>query len=429
MVVFENVSVLPMTGGGAAGGGVDDDRVLRGRTVVVRDGVIEVIGATGRVAVPAEAVRVDGTGRTLMPGLADMHVHLMAEGMLELFVLTGVTTVRNLAGEPIHLEWREEARRGERLSPAIFTTGPTVDGSPPAANPELGPVIVETAEAARRAVAEQKAAGYDFIKAYSALEPESYRALMEAAREHDIRVVGHLPREVGLGPVLELGQASIEHAEEFIYTHLRRDLDPARIKEIVDMVAASGTYVVPTLSTYANFTRQIGRPDSLETLLARPEMAYLHPGFVQYWRHQNDFPLRSDSTEHRERLAYQRELVRALDRAGVPILAGTDTPIPVMIPGFSMREELAELERAGLPRYSVLWAATAGPGQFIAETVAEPGTRFGVVAVGAKADLLLLDGNPLEDLGAIERLAGVMVAGRWLGRSEIEARLEAMAGR
>lgn len=415
-IVITGVTVIPM----------DQERSLDTQTVVIESGMIAAIGPDGSLMPPDGAHTIDGTGKFLMPGLADMHVHLISEGVLPLFVANGVTTVRNMAGEPVHMQWRDEVAASARTGPTILTTGPTVDGSPPAARDDPPPAIVTTPEEASEAVRAHAAAGYDYIKAYSMLDPEPYRALMATAGEVGIAVVGHLPRNVTPSDVFSFGQKSIEHTEEFIYTYLRRDLDEARIPEIVNMVKESGAWVVPTISTYANFTRLIGHPHYLEEALNRDEMRYLAEGYHQYWRHQNGFVGRPDLVEHHQRLAYQYRLIAALAKAGVPLMAGTDTPIPVMIPGFSLIEELRELRAAGLSTFDVLKAATAEPGRFVAETL-PAATRFGEVREGYRADLVLLDADPLADIENVRRISAVIARGRLFRASDIQSILEAMA--
>ena len=418
VVAFENVTVVPM----------DAERVLPGHTVVVRGDRIAAVGPS--VDVPPGATRIDGRGRWLVPGLADMHVHLIEESVLPLFLAAGVTTVRNLAGDEHHLDLRARLQSGEALGPTLYTAGPMLDGDPPAVSPGPTPFeIVRTAAEARQAVEAQHAAGYDFVKPYSALSPEAYAAIVETAGRLGMPYAGHIPRAVGLDAVLAGDPSSIEHAEEFIYTAFGFKLDEAQIDSVARAVAAADVWVTPTLSTYANFLPQIGKPAGLAVLLARPEVGYVAEGYVSFWRDQNRFVTRSDSVNQRNRYAFQLTLVRALHDAGVPMLTGTDTPTPVMVPGFSLWDDLDRLVEAGLSRYEALEAATAEPGRFVAATMERPGDPFGTITEGARADLVLLDGNPLDGFGALRDPVGVMVRGRWLPRADLDARLGAIRDR
>src|SRR5262245_56672488 len=184
-LVIEQVSVIPM----------DRAEVLPDQTVVVRGGVIAQVGPAGAATLPSDSRHIDGRGRFLMPGLADMHVHVWDENDLYLFVANGVTTVRNMFGAPLHLDWRARIERGELVGPRIYTAGPIIDGKP-AVWP--GSVELDDPEEAAGVVEEQKAAGYDFLKPYARLTPECYAALVAAGEEQGMLLMGHVPEALGL---------------------------------------------------------------------------------------------------------------------------------------------------------------------------------------------------------------------------------------
>ena len=201
-VAFVNVTLVPM----------DSERFLEGQTVLVRDGVIEMIGDSERVQVPDDALVVDGQGKYLMPGLVDMHVHIQDENELLLLVANGVTGVRNAWGNtgkmlklgfPDQLALRNQIKQGTLFGPTIYTAGPVMEGSP-AFHPMAE--VFDTPEMARESVLWQVDQGYDFIKVYDHLSPETYQAIIETAREKDIPVVGHVPFAVGLDGVLKAGR-------------------------------------------------------------------------------------------------------------------------------------------------------------------------------------------------------------------------------
>jgi imidazolonepropionase-like amidohydrolase len=198
VVAFTNVNVIPM----------DRELVLHDQTVIVRDGHITAIGPAARVAIPRDAFIVQSRGKYLIPGLADMHTHVFGEKEYLLYVSKGVTTIRNMWGFPSDLEWRTKIAKGEKLGPTIYTAGSIIDGDPPQLR---GSTAIDKPEEADRIVKAQKEAGYDFIKVYNRLKPDVYDAIVDAANKYAIRVVGHVPRAVGLEHAIARKQASIEH--------------------------------------------------------------------------------------------------------------------------------------------------------------------------------------------------------------------------
>lgn len=435
VTVFLDVRVVPM----------DRARVLEHQTVLVRNGLITELGPSGTIEVPPEARLIDGRGRYLLPGLTDFHVHLRSTDELRSYLTYGVTTVVHMSGAmpgaPDLLRYREELARGERLGPTLFTTGPILDGDPPIF-PGVS-VVVTTPRAARQAVAEQKRAGYDFIKVYNNLTPEVLAAVAEAAEAQGMAVVGHVPRKAGraraLQQALGAGQDLIAHGEEYFFTYFYRDVDrlldqgrvpypdETRIPEAVRLTREAGAAVTPNLAFVAMTRKQL---DSLEAVLADPETRYLHPEVLEMWRAQN--PTRRADLERFDRreqakYAFLKRLTKALHEAGVPLLVGTDASAAGVFPGRSAHLELQELVAAGLTPYEALAAATRNPGTFVDEHVpsAEP---FGTIAPGQQANLVLVQENPLEDIHQTRSIHGVMILGRWLTRAELEQLREETAG-
>lgn len=426
-VAFTSVDVVPMT----------REIVLPKQTVLVRDGAIVEMGPESSVRIPPGARRIDGGGRWLLPGLTDFHVHLRSTDELLSYLAHGVTTIVNLSGAtsgaPDLLRYRDELARGERLGPTLYTTGRTLDGDPPIFASVS--TVVRTPEEARRAVAEQHAAGYDFIKVYNNLAPDVLAAVVKAAHERGLAVVGHIPRAAGraqaLQQALATGQDMIAHGEEYFFTFFHAEVesrldrgeiphpDEELIPEAVRLTREAGAAVTPNLSFVAMTRRQL---DDLAGVLADPEARYLHPDVRAMWVAQNPTK-RADRErfDRRERAKYPflQALTRALGRAGVPLLLGTDASIAGLFPGASAHLELRELVAAGLTPYEALASGTRNAGAFIAKRVAgaEP---FGVVAPGQRADLLLVRGNPLEDVASASAIDGVMARGRWLPSTELE---------
>ncbi len=415
VVAFVDVNLIAMV----------DESVLSGQTVLVRDGTIADIGPASRLAVPGGAFRIDGRGRYLMPGLTDAHTHVSFEEDLLLYVANGVTTIVNLGNEPDVpiLSWRDEVARGERLGPTLFVAR-FVDGMR-RQSPQESPFLLSTPEQARDFVTQTKAAGYDLIKAYNSLSLGVYRALMDEAHVQGIAVVGHGVRAPGMKGLLEAGQVMIAHGEEYLYTHFLRAIDTALVAPAIDMTLEAGVYVVPNLSAYEAIALQWGKPRVLERLLEIPELRHAHPFWREYWA-RGRYTSRTGSIM--DRLDFLRTMTRTFNDAGVPLLLGTDSPsIPGMLAGYSIYEDLRNMVRSGLSPYDALRAGTRNAGEFL-NTHVQGSERFGTVTVGARADLLLLDADPLVDVDNIKRRAGVMVRGRWLSEPRLVEMLEELAG-
>ena len=409
---FVDVNVVPM----------DRETVLPSHTVLVRDGAIVALGPAGTIDIPADAVRIEGGGRAyLMPGLADMHVHLRRSGRswLPLFLANGVTTVLNMGGTPNHLAWRQEVADGVIDGPTIYTAGPHIGRYRP-----LSP------DEAERLVVEQHDAGYDLIKVYSSSpgdwSREAYERVIATAKARGIAVTGHAPRNLPFDVVLEVGSQSMSHTEELLYTHFK-NLDEARVPALAEKAAARGLWLMTSFATFEGIARQWGKPDAVEHELGLDSARYLHPDLVRIWRHENSYVRRRDAGEWIEAaLKFHHVLIKALHDAGVGLMTGTDAPLPVMMPGVSMHREIAILTEAGLTPYQALRAATRNPGDYMHDAVGRP-ERFGRVAPGYRADLLLLSGNPLADLSVLGRPLGVMARGRWFDRAALDAMLANMA--
>ncbi len=424
IVAFINVNVVPM----------DQERVLAGQTVIVKDGRIAEMGE--QIKVPAGAVRVDGRGKYLLPGLADMHVHIPGydeptdAATLQLFVANGVTTVLNLHGTPRHLELRERVARGQMLGPQIYTSGPFIaDAGAPVLLPEE----------AERDVIEQKQAGYDLIKIHGDFSREAYHKVFEVARREGLRVVGHAPRNLGVEPMFEERQDAVAHAEEYIYAYFFFKRDPkmanadqetrlrniaeqeSKIPALAQATAKAGTWLIPTLTVYHGIGLQV---DDIDAMMRRPEMKYLPPSIAARFAPENNTYLKRFKKDTAKIFLAQADLlsklVKGMREAGVKMLAGTDTPVPSVVPGFSLHDELQELVAAGLTPYEALRTATANPAEFL-------GSReFGTVAVGKRADLILVDGDPLKNVGNAARRSGVMVHGRWFTAKELNHMLDGL---
>ena len=437
-IAFVGVNIVPM----------DQPRVLEDQTVLVAAGRIVAIGNRTAITVPRGSLRIDAAGRYLVPGLADMHTHLsgyateagpdrdaIARSQLLLYVASGVTLLRNMAGSAAHLDYRRRIAAGELLGPRIFTTSPIVDGPNPVwafatklSDPaEAGPLIDRFA-----------AEGYDQIKVYNGLSRPVYGALMTAADRRGIRVVGHVPYSIGIDGALAAHQYSIEHQRGYDFDGVRpqallenggrnaerfgswQHMSDARMRDLVQKTVVAGTWNCPTFVADAMMFDSAG----LAAFAKSPLLRYVHPA-VRKWILGNEAD-RLFTRDAREALhaAVPRRymLLKMLDDAGAGLLIGTDTSVPYLIPGFTPIDEMKHFVAAGLTNFEALRAATSGPAKFLGID-ADSGT----VGVGKRADLLLIEGNPLEDINNLWRQSGVMLNGRWLARTELRQLLDKLA--
>lgn len=417
-IAFVDVTVVPMT----------SEERLPHYTVVLRDGRIAAVGPASEVEVPAGAMRIDGRGKWLLPGLADMHVHLFSRSDLDLYLANGVTTIRNLGGYAAAdsiLDIRRAIEAGELRGPTIVTSGNWLDGDPPYRDINT---IVRTPEEARREIARQDEAGYDFVKVYEGLTPEVYAAIVEAADARGMPVTGHVPSRVGIEGVLRSGQSGIEHAGAILLPALGFRPTEEASRALARQVAEAGVAVTPTLWMIELAFRQRSGPAGIAEVVARPEMRYLPPERLATWRDDNMFAAypRVPAAEGAVRREAVRRFVGHLRDAGARILVGTDADVAGSVPGFAIHEELRRLVAAGLTPREALRAATAAPAEYLAEVLPdlEP---FGTIEVGRRADLILLDADPLEDVAHLEQPAGVMARGAWFPASELQALLDSAA--
>ncbi len=443
LFAFVNVSVVPM----------DSERNIADQTVLIQDGRIRAIGPSTSTPIPEGATQIDGTGKYLMPGLADMHAHLAHDeeadpDALVVFLAAGVTTIRNMWGQPVHLKWRKRINDGDLLGPNIYSVGPITDGDPPFWE---GSSVVTTPDEAAKEVAAQKRAGYDGMKVFTNLSPEVYKAILHAAKEHDFPVYGHVPTRLGLKGVLTSGQKSFEHMIDFSYALLPNDspvrahlvemwgdkekrnwrgmfLDPyekadrSKIPDLAAKVAAARVWICPTLTLSSNVAADAAEFDKRRS---DPSMRYVPPQERSFWEMRAQF---YTTDEHNDPAIMKRGFeamliaVKALHDAGARLIVGTDTPNPFVIAGFSVHEELKHFVNAGLTPYEAIKAATHDAAEFV-----DALDEWGTVAVGRRADLILVDANPLENVANVSKQIGVMVRGCWYSKTKLQPRLDALA--
>ncbi len=429
-IAFVNVNVVPF----------DREGVLEGQTVVVVNGRIAHIAPSDKTKVPAGALRIEGRGKYLMPGLADMHVHLypgagqpddLTSQQFQLFLANGVTTIRNMIGKPEHVLLRERVAKGELLGPSIYTAGPPLLGNN-VANPE----------AAERAVVDQKKAGYDLLKVHEGLSPETYAAIAATAKREGIPLAGHVTATVGLQRALDAQQTSIEHLDGYLQAMVADDspvkptpsqvvvgpvlehIDESKLPALAVATRKAGVWNDPTLTLF----KLVVSDAKPEEYLKWPEMQYIPAKMRENFAKQKQSTLGNPPplAERQRYLELRNKVLVALHAAGAKLLIGPDSPQFFLVPGFGTHRELQSFVEAGLTPYQAIEAATRNPAEYFAEFMKKP-REFGTVEVGLRADLILLEANPLQSVANLSKRAGVMVRGRWLPESELRKMLETVA--
>jgi imidazolonepropionase-like amidohydrolase len=418
-------------------------------TVVISGERIDAIGKTGEVVPPMGAEVVDGTGKFLIPGFWDMHVHWNDGPYLPLFIANGVTGIRVMWGLPRHLEWRREIAAGRLIGPRLDLAGIIIDGPKPF---WPGSIAAGTPAEGREAVQRTRAEGYDFVKVYSSLPPDVFLAIADEAKKLNIPFAGHVPDPVRVADASDAGQKSIEHLTGLLLavssaeTQLRDELAAAvklppgpqrgallrrlgeRILDTYDAdtaaalfakFKANGTWQVPTFTVL----RVNAYPREPEHA-GDPRLRYMPPWVRTMWA--NDLRLRQRAPElaaYQSKLFARRlELVGEMHRAGVGILAGSDALNPYCYPGFSLHDELEWLVKAGLSPMAALQSATRSPVVYLGRL-----DDLGTVEQGKIADLVLLDADPTADIRNTRKIAAVIVGGKPFAREALERMLADIA--
>jgi len=417
---------------------MDREVVLEDQTVVIRDGRIESVSAAADVDTRRMRV-IDGRGKWLMPALADMHVHFWDPTEATLFLANGIAHVRNMWGTPLHLAWRQKVESGEIPGPRMTTTSPIVDGAGPGGRTIWpGSVLLAAPEEAGPLVARLADRGYAQIKAYSAFQPEPLRALGAAAKARGIPVTGHCPRSVQYEQAIDAGMSCFEHLAAIENGHLRdgssrvaipgnyldrsrliAQLDLERIRVLADRMAREQIWNCPTLVVLRQIT--LSRDDALAT----PHLDYVRPHTRDSWDPTDDFrfrgmPFTRDDLAVAARAADEvfRQVVGVLHGAGAPLLLGTDTPNPYVVPGFSIHQELEHLHAAGLNPFEVFRTGTSEAARFLGEQ-----DDWGTVAPARRADLVLLSRDPLQYVDALRHIEHLFVNGHDFDRAALDALL------
>jgi imidazolonepropionase-like amidohydrolase len=431
-------------------------------TVVIADSRITAVGPSSSLHIPGGTRVIDASGKFLIPGLADMHVHLVGAGepigsrefILPLLIANGITTVRDMGGSVVLLkQLRQEIASGERIGPQIFLTGPYLDGDPPYFQPSI---VVRNAQDAIAAVQQLKSDGVDFIKVQSRLQPAAYFAIADASRHAGMRYVGHVPDVISARAASEAGQSSIEHLTGVLlacstredelrrrqlaapspYGSVNQSLERLRIwqqdlldshsdekaAQLFQTFVANHTWQVPTFPLLVHLAFLTPETD----LANDSRMKYVPAGVRRIWDAGRRESLANQGTAE---FQMRRELVKRslstfkqMYAAGVPVMAGTDTTAPNVFPGFALHEDLNYFLQAGLTPLEALQAATVKPAEFLGRAVEQ-----GTITPGKRADLVLLNANPLDDIRNAQKIDAVIVNGKLLNRGDLDALLAKVA--
>src|SRR5689334_1587412 len=425
LLVLNNVTVVDVRTG----------KLQPDQTVVLERNRIYSVGPSKSAKYPRNADSVNCKGGYLIPGLWDMHVHLAfgdwfpdaKDISLPLFIANGVTSVRDMGSDlEVVQDWRNEIEAGQMIGPRIFTSGPMLDGPKPRFPSSIA---IATPEDARRAVNHLKDRGADFIKLQSLIPRDAVLAIAEEAKKQEIAFEGHVPDAMRASEMSEAGMKSFEHLigifegsspveddflkggkteGKFLATY-----DEARAASLAALLAKNHTWQCPTL-----VWERGGNLLDVSDFSADTRVKYVPgPWKNKTWKRFTDEITQGygadDLATRKKFIEKELEVVRMLHKVGVPFLAGTDTPAGVHIfPGFSLHEELQRFVAAGFTPLEALQPATLNPAKFLRME-----DRLGTIETGTLADMVLLDANPLDDIRNTQKIAGVIVNGRYLSRA------------
>ncbi|MBK7871028.1 MAG: amidohydrolase family protein [Saprospiraceae bacterium] len=436
---IRNVNVIPM----------DAERVLSDQTVIIEKGKISKIGAVSEIKIPRKATVVDGSGKYLIPGLMDMHMHFFTEQGLDakflpeeakLPLVNGVTTARVMNGDSLYLDLKKKIAKGEIAGPELFVASPQLVGKWGYSGPFFGQIVKSRADAAN-AVRRFKKEGYDEIKITFFVYPEQYDAIVQTAKEVGIKVTGHVGPDVGLDKSLAAKQQN-EHMDEFLEQLLpdtasskisvsgtniwnRQQawptvdyLEESKIPALVQRIKDAGIAVSPT-SHFLHSSFSIGQSE--DYIRQSPDFQYIPQSFHKARFDTRNFFWQNAPTEsRRDRFRDLRnQITVALHQAGVPLLCGSDSPEWFIVQGFSVHYELEALMNAGLSPYAALQTATINTAHYLGIS-----DRKGTISIGKDADLVLLKANPLENIQHTKSIKGVFRQGKFYNETTLNSMLE-----
>lgn len=432
--VIKNVNVIPMS----------SDTVLQNRDVTVKGKMISSIVKTGNNKYHGATV-INGTGKYLMPGLFDMHTHFFYEQgehintnalELKLMLANGITTARIMAGHPSYLQARENVKTNQWAGPELFVASPQFAGEWPFDTVFKNYELVTNPLQAREAVKKYKLSGYDLIKITFKVNRETYDAIIDESRKQNIKVTGHVGPKVSLFPALSTSQ-QIEHMDEFIeyllpdtsYNHGQSVsdyniyskkawatvpfLDESKIGELAKKVKEANIYVTPTNYFFISF---FGHPEDSAFIRQKPDLQFL-PASMQEekWSYKRRYELNMAPQESRDKyVRIRKDMVKALWNAGVPLMAGSDSPEFFIVAGLALHDELATMVDAGLSNYAALQTGTVNPATYLGIA-----NRTGTIEEGKEADMILLNKSPLENIRNTRTIEAVFKDGLYYDSGRI----------
>jgi hypothetical protein len=423
--------------------------VLPNQTVLIKNGIIENLGKTTKLKIPKNYQIIDGKGQFLMPGLTDTHVHFFQEQYadhkntneleLKMMLANGITTARVMAGHPDYLAAKNKVKNGEWPGPDLIVASPQLAGKWHWDSTFKNYEVVNTIQKATDAVLKFKAEGYDAIKVTFMVEAPVYEAAAKAAKAANIPFIGHVGPQAKLPLALKYGM-QIEHMDEFIdqllpdtsYNHGQSVSDmnvwrmkawatvphlmESKIPALAMAVKEAGVYVSPT--NYF-FISCFGSTDPDEVYKAKPDYGYIPQELLEdKWdikKRQRDMPIAA--ADKARYVDLRKKITLALNKAGVPLMAGSDSPEWFLATGFSIHDEIATFATAGLSNFEALKTATVTPAQYF-------NNNKGTVTKGKAADLLLLDKNPLEKIENTRSIVGIIKAGKYYSTNHINSFLK-----
>ncbi len=420
------------------------DRIIPNQSIRIEKGkIVEIAKSEFLRKLPGDQL-VDGQGKFLMPGITDMHVHLdKSSDDLTLYLNYGVTTIRSLDGTLEHLKWRNAINAGTLDGPTVFTSSPILYGAGGDFDGEFWKATPDTNQAAEKIVANLYKSGYDAIKVYYQLSSDEYDALVKAADQVNLPIVGHVPWSKTITEILEAGQTTNEHMSGFDtemllpnskYANIRtgwgnmlrfQDIDDQKMQKYINNMQHYKHWITPTAIIYEMFTR----PAFVNNMLANEKMmGVLTPEMRKNWASFNrwQIPDIKAQTDQEKKLMFsaiqkRRQWIKAFHDAGVGIALGTDGGGRWTYPGLSSLQELEIYVLAGLTPAEAIKTATVN-----AAAALNQENVFGEVKEGFRADLLLLDGNPLKDIKATQKILGVMARGKWFSKKALDSKLDAL---
>lgn len=412
-VKFTNVTVVPMDGAAP----------ISAATVVTDGDRIVYVGHTDTTEPHLTDITIDGTGKYLIPGLAEMHGHLpysswdkeRMEDTLFLYLAGGVTTVHGMLGDSVQFDLRNQIKAGTIPGPTLYLAAPSLNGN-----------SVSSAEDGAHQLRKHATEGWDLQKIHPGLTRAEYDAILKAGNELGFPVGGHVPSSAGVGRALAAGQISIDHMDGYMswLGGEQRDIPQADLDHAVSMTRESGTWIVPTQALFNTFyagddTHPLLPKATIDALLARPENAYVPKEELARWER------RARASHANPTLISNRQrLLKAFVDGGANVAMGSDAPQTFSVPGFSIWREIETLVGAGLSADQILDIGTSAPGRYFKDK-----DQFGTIRDGSRADLILLDADPRQDARNITKQAGVMAAGRWFSRETIDQKLAEIASR